>query len=101
MKRPDLKVEEVGGEIDKYMQVLIEAPDHCPRYTGILVKGVTIKPSPDWMVHRLEAAGVRAINNIVDITNYVLLECNQPLHAFDNNFLIGFDNKVKNLFRLY
>jgi len=87
LKLPDVKFEDIGGEIDRHMQVVIEDADKCPRYTGILVKGVTIAPSPDWMVQRLEASGVRAINNIVDITNFVLLECNQPLHAFDYHFL--------------
>ncbi|HPM76677.1 MAG TPA: phenylalanine--tRNA ligase subunit beta [bacterium] len=92
LKLPEAAFEPVGGEIDRYMQVIIEDPVKCPRYTGILVKGIAIAPSPDWMANRLEAAGVRAINNIVDITNYVLLECGQPLHAFDYHFLA--DKKI-------
>jgi phenylalanyl-tRNA synthetase beta chain len=89
LKMPELAIEPVGGEIDDYMTIEIDAPDKCPRYAGVLVKGVKIGPSPAWMVHRLEAAGVRAINNIVDITNFVLLEYGQPLHAFDYHFLAG------------
>ncbi|MDP8222325.1 MAG: phenylalanine--tRNA ligase subunit beta [Candidatus Lernaella stagnicola] len=87
LKKTDLEIEPEGGAIDEYMTIEIEAPDKCPRYCGMLVKGVKIAPSPPWMVHRLEAAGVRAINNIVDITNFVLLEYGQPLHAFDYSFL--------------
>jgi len=65
------------------LKVKIEDPELCPRYTARLLKNVEIGPSPDWMQKRLRSAGVRPINNIVDITNYVLLEYNQPLHAFD------------------
>ena len=65
----------------------IEDYDGCPRYVARLIKGVTIGPSPEWLVKRLEAAGMRAINNIVDATNYVMLELGQPLHAFDFNRL--------------
>ena len=63
--------------------VVIERPDLCPRYVAKLILGVKIAPSPFWMRRRLEALGVRAINNIVDVTNYVMLEMGQPLHAFD------------------
>ena len=61
----------------------IERPDLCPRYVAKLILGVKIAPSPFWMRRRLEAVGVRSINNIVDVTNYVMLEMGQPLHAFD------------------
>ncbi|MFH0879136.1 MAG: phenylalanine--tRNA ligase subunit beta, partial [Lentisphaerota bacterium] len=65
----------------------VEDPDGCPRYTARILKNVKIGPSPDWMTRRLEAAGIRSINNVVDITNYVMLECGQPLHAFDQTLL--------------
>lgn len=64
-------------------QVEVGNPGKCPRYTGVLIRGVKVGASPEWMRRRLEAVGLRAINNIVDITNYVLLEMGQPLHAFD------------------
>jgi phenylalanyl-tRNA synthetase beta chain len=68
--------------------VTIEAPDLCPRYAAGMAD-VRVAPSPDWMVRRLAAAGVRAINNVVDVTNYVLLELGHPLHAFDYDRLGG------------
>ncbi len=58
-------------------------PEGCPRYTARLIRGVKIGPSPDWLRNRLEAIGVKSINNVVDATNYVMFECGQPLHAFD------------------
>jgi len=75
--------------VDTGYQVVIEAPDLCPRYTARRLTGVTIGPSPLWMQQRLTAVGMRPINNIVDITNYVMLESGQPLHAFDFNTLEG------------
>lgn len=65
------------------VDVEIEEPDLCSRYIGAVIKDVTVKPSPDWLQRRLRSCGVRPINNIVDVTNYVLLEYAQPLHAFD------------------
>jgi phenylalanyl-tRNA synthetase beta chain len=65
----------------------IEDPDLCPRYVGLVLDGVTVGPSPEWMQRRLEAAGMRPLNNVVDITNYVLLELGHPLHAFDFDVL--------------
>lgn len=64
-------------------------PDLCPRYTARVIRNVKIGPSPDWMQKALRAVGLRPINNVVDITNYVMLECGQPLHAFDYEFLAG------------
>ncbi len=71
------------------LKVDIEAPDLCYRYVARIVKNVKIGPSPDWMVRRLKACGIRSINNIVDITNYVMLELGQPMHAFDINSIEG------------
>jgi len=78
-----------GDNIEGYLSVRVEAPDLCPRYTARVVKNIRIAPSPKWMRHRLHAAGVRPINNIVDITNYVMLEYGQPMHAFDRACLDG------------
>lgn len=83
----ELKLEnkkEIGG-----LKVEIKAPDLCYRYVARVVKNVKIGPSPEWMRKRLNACGMRAINNIVDITNYVMLEMGQPMHAFDINSVEG------------
>ncbi len=77
-----------GTTIDSYVAVRIEEPELCPRYTARVVNGVKIGPSPDWLRSTLEKVGIRSINNIVDVTNYVMLETGQPLHAFDYH-LIG------------
>lgn len=81
---PTIKVEEkAGGNASDYISVEIKNPELCPRYAARIVKNVKIEPSPRWMRKRLRAAGVRPINNIVDITNYVMIEMGQPMHAFD------------------
>ena len=83
-KYPEIKVEEKGdGKTEDLIEVEIKNPELCPRYIARAVKNVKIGPSPLWLRHRLTAAGVRPINNIVDITNYVMLEIGQPMHAFD------------------
>lgn len=93
VKMPETKIEEGPARIDDLTSVRILAPDHCPRYTARVIQGVKIGPSPFWMVERLVASGVRSINNVVDITNYVLLETGQPLHAFDMDFLV--ENRIE------
>ena len=65
------------------IKVVVDAPDACPRYSGVSIKGVTIKESPEWLKNSLLAIGLRPINNVVDVTNFVLHECGQALHAFD------------------
>ncbi|MEW5725121.1 MAG: phenylalanine--tRNA ligase subunit beta [Thermodesulfobacteriota bacterium] len=79
--RPDLT--EADERIEDLTSVKVLDPDHCPRYVARVIREVKIGPSPFWMRSRLAAAGVRSINNIVDITNFVLMEMGQPLHAFD------------------
>jgi phenylalanyl-tRNA synthetase beta chain len=79
----------LGGLMKDFASVEIEDSDLCPRYAARVVRGVKIGPSPDWLVRRLEAIGQRPINNVADITNYVLHELGQPLHAFDLSLLAG------------
>ena len=82
---PDLSYPESGDAIDGQAGVVIQDADLCPRYTASLVRGVNIGPSPQWLQDRLILVGQRPINNVVDVTNYVMLEYGQPLHAFDFN----------------
>ncbi len=89
LKPFEVSVFETERDISEFAKVQIDAPDLCPRYSARLVWGVTVDESPDWLKGRLEACGVRPINNIVDITNYVLFELGQPLHAFDFDTLHG------------
>ena len=67
----------------------ILAPEFCPRYVARLIRGVTIGPSPAWLSRRLLSVGIRSINNVVDVTNFVLMELGQPLHSFDFDTLSG------------
>ena len=80
---PDVHYEEPGDAIERAASVEIVDPNLCPRYCASLLTGIKIAPSPPWMEQRLLASGMRPINNIVDVTNYVMLEYGQPLHAFD------------------
>ena len=91
-KNPRKNIDEMQVETKQELEGLrvdIEAPDLCYRYVARIVKNVKIAPSPEWLVRRLKACGVRSINNIVDITNYVMLEMGQPMHAFDINSIEG------------
>ncbi len=87
VKYPSISVDETGPAVDGLTSVTVEDPEGCPRYTARVVLGVKTGPSPEWLKDRLEALGVRSINNIVDVTNYVMMELGQPLHAFDFNRL--------------
>lgn len=86
---PAIKRADAADDVKKYIDVSIAAPELCLRYSAAVVKNVKIAPSPLWLRMRLRAAGVRPINNIVDITNYVMLEYGQPMHAFDYTCLDG------------
>lgn len=77
------------------IKVVVEAPEAAPRYSGVSIKGVTIKESPDWLKNSLLAIGLRPINNIVDVTNFVLHECGQALHAFDADKIKGNEIHVR------
>jgi phenylalanyl-tRNA synthetase beta chain len=87
VRYPEITLSEGKDNIHDMTSVEIVDPDLCPRYTARMIKNVTIKPSPSWMRLRLEAVGLRAINSVVDITNFVMMELGQPLHAFDFRYL--------------
>ncbi|MDR3278658.1 MAG: phenylalanine--tRNA ligase subunit beta [Oscillospiraceae bacterium] len=89
LKLPEPRVKGGGGDIAELLSVEIQNAELCPRYTARVVRDIKIEPSPIWMRRRLRAAGVRPINNLVDITNYVMLEYGQPMHAFDYACLDG------------
>ncbi len=83
MLRPEIRLSESREPAEKHVRVSIEDPEGCPRYAARLVRKGMVRSSPFWMKRRLRSAGVRPINNAVDITNFVMLETGQPLHAFD------------------
>lgn len=76
-------IDAVAGEANGGIEIRLRAGEDCPHYTARRISGVQVKPSPEWMQRRLEAVGLRPINNVVDVTNFVMLELGQPLHAFD------------------
>jgi len=92
LKIPKAAIKTAGNQTSDSIQIENRVEDHCPHYTARVMTGVKVGPSPDWLRNRLECLGLRSVNNIVDVTNYVLLECGQPLHAFDLDKLQG--NKV-------
>ncbi|MDY6823951.1 MAG: phenylalanine--tRNA ligase subunit beta [Thermodesulfobacteriota bacterium] len=83
LRRPDIHVPETGKPVTDLSAVTIDAPDLCPRYTARAVLDITVGQSPHWLCERLLSVGLKPINNIVDITNFVMMETGQPLHAFD------------------
>jgi phenylalanyl-tRNA synthetase beta chain len=93
LKQPEPRVREL--DLPQSVTVLNEALDLCPRYIARTLRDIKIAPAPEWMVRRLTRCGIRSINNVVDITNYVMLELGQPLHAFDANKLNGRQLRVR------
>ncbi len=89
LRHPGIRLSDTGRAISDYTSVTIEDPDLCPRYSARLIAGVTIGPSPAWLQDRIRSVGMRPINNVVDITNFVMMELGQPLHAFDFDRLAG------------
>jgi phenylalanyl-tRNA synthetase beta chain len=89
LKLPQISYPETEKDASEFVQVEIRDPDLCRRYTARIIEGVKVGPSPDWMVRRLEAAGMRSVNNVVDATNYAMLETGQPPHAFDYSTIHG------------
>lgn len=87
---------EIKGSYPCPVQVEVKVPEKCIRYSGVVIKDLKVGPSPDWLRKRLEAVGGRSINNVVDVTNYVLFELGQPLHAFDLNKIKGGKIVVRN-----
>ncbi len=88
LQKPSVEAFRVDNH-DLEIKVNIDAPEACPRYTGVSIKGVEIKESPEWLKNSLSAIGLRPINNVVDVTNFVLHECGQALHAFDADKIKG------------
>jgi len=83
LRRPDISVEERGAAIEDLTSITLLDPEGCPRYAAGIVQDVQLGPSPFWMRYRLYHSGIRSISNLVDVSNYVMLEMGQPLHAFD------------------
>lgn len=92
LKPPEIPAAQPGDAISQQTSVVIDDPDLCPRYAARLIDGVTVGPSPSWLQDRLLSVGQRPINNLVDVTNFVMLELGQPLHAFDFDRLA--DNRI-------
>lgn len=86
---PETNIISAHADISQFINVSVEEPILCPRYTARLVRHITVAPSPEWMQKRLKCIGLRPVNNIVDVTNYVMMETGQPLHAFDLDRLAG------------
>lgn len=93
---PEIVVPENDEDVNTYASVEIENSELCSRFVGRVVKNVKIGPSPEWMQRRLKACGIRAINNVVDITNYIMLEYGQPMHSYDLDNVEGHKIIVRN-----
>ncbi len=95
LRPPELVASTCSESIDGKIIISLEEPLLCRRYSALMIRGVTVGPSPSWLVERLQAIGSRSINNIVDITNFVLWETGQPLHAYDYDKLAGAEIRVR------
>jgi phenylalanyl-tRNA synthetase beta chain len=93
LKRPEISLNASDAKAEDIVAVQINDPDLCPRYNVRVIRGVKIGPSPDWLRARLESVGIRPISNVVDVTNFVMMETGQPLHAFDLHLLAKADGK--------
>ena len=91
------KIKDIPTKVDRPIKVSVENHQACPRYCGVTIRGLKVVPSPDWLQFRLRAIGLEPINNVVDITNFVLHHLGQPLHAFDADAIAGDHVIVKNL----
>jgi phenylalanyl-tRNA synthetase beta chain len=89
LRLPKVTLQELATPATEVTSVVVEDLHLCPRYTARVIRGVKVGPSPEWLIKRLEALGQRSVNNVADITNYVMLELGQPLHAFDFDQLAG------------
>ena len=83
LKLPSVELDESNKDVVEFASVEIAEPDLCGRYTARIIEGIKVGPSPDWLKKRLEAIGMRSVNNVVDATNYAMMETGQPPHAFD------------------
>jgi phenylalanyl-tRNA synthetase beta chain len=93
---PEINLTETAPSASQFIQVKVENPEACPRYTCRVLREVSVGPSPDWLKDRLEVAGIRSVNNVVDVTNYVMHELGHPLHAFDADQLKGNQLIIRN-----
>ncbi len=89
LKYPEIELGESSTPASDLIKVRVDFPELCPRYTARVIRGVKVGPSPAWLARRLETLGLAVICNIVDITNYVMMEWGQPLHAFDYRGIEG------------
>ncbi len=89
---PEIHFQDTSTDITKFIDVSVEEPMLCPHYTARIARHVTVEPSPEWMQKRLKCIGLRPVNNIVDVTNYVMMETGQPIHAFDFDKIL--DKKI-------
>jgi len=89
LRKPEIDIKESDTSVDEVGKVVIHEPEKCPRYAARIIQDVKIQPSPSWLQRRLEAIGLRPINNVVDAANYVLMETGHPLHTFDLDMITG------------